>query len=45
MISESIRCQLKWVRSGSSDLEAAKLYADDTKLWAKVIQDAQISLD
>jgi hypothetical protein len=27
------------------DREAAQLFADDAKLWANVIQDAQISLD
>ena len=30
---------------GSTSAEAAKLFADDTKLWSKVIQEAKISLE
>jgi tripartite-type tricarboxylate transporter receptor subunit TctC len=43
--SESIRSKLKMDPIGSSNSEAAKLFADDAKLWAKVIQEAKVSLD
>jgi hypothetical protein len=44
-VSESIRSKLKMDPIGSSSSEAAKLFADDAKLWAKVIQEAKVSLD
>ena len=44
-IAESIRSKLKMDPIGSSSSEAAKLFADDAKLWAKVIQEAKVSLD
>jgi tripartite-type tricarboxylate transporter receptor subunit TctC len=44
-IAASIRAKLKMDPIGNTDLEAAKLFADDAKLWAEVIQKAQISLD
>jgi tripartite-type tricarboxylate transporter receptor subunit TctC len=44
-IAASIRSKLKMDPIGNTDLEAAKLFADDAKLWAEVIQKAQISLD
>jgi len=28
-----------------SNADAAKLFVDDAKLWAKVIQEAKVSLD
>ncbi len=42
---KSIRSKLKMDPIGSSSSEAAKLFADDAKLWAKVIQEAKVSLD
>jgi hypothetical protein len=30
---------------GSTSDEAAKLFAEEAKLWAKVIHDADVSLD
>jgi tripartite-type tricarboxylate transporter receptor subunit TctC len=44
-ISASIRSKLQMDPIGNSNVEAAKLFADDTKLWAKVIKEAQVSLD
>ena len=44
-VSKSIRSKLKMDPIGSSNAEAAKLFADDAKLWAKVIQEAKVSLD
>jgi hypothetical protein len=30
---------------GSTSAEAAKLFAEETQLWVKVIRDADVSLD
>jgi len=43
--SNSIKLKLQMDPIGSTNAEAAKLFADDTKLWAKVIQEAKISVD
>ena len=43
--AEIIRSKLQMDPIGSSGAEAAKLFADETKLWAKVIKDANVSLD
>ena len=43
--ADSIRTKLQMDPIGSTNIEAAKLFADDTKLWSKVIQEAKISLD
>jgi len=43
--AESIRSKLQMDPIGSTSAEAAKLFAEETKLWAKVIHDADVSLD
>jgi tripartite-type tricarboxylate transporter receptor subunit TctC len=43
--AKSIRAKLQMDPIGSTNIEAAKLFADDTSLWAKVIKEANISLD
>ena len=44
-IAAGIRAKLQMDPIGSSNTEAAKLFADDAKLWGKVIEQAKISLD
>src|SRR5262249_27156896 len=44
-VSASIRAKLQMDPIGSSSREAAKLFAEDSALWAKVIAEAHISLD
>lgn len=41
----SIKDKLRMDPIGSSNTEAAKLFADDATLWGKVIEQAKISLD
>ena len=43
--AKSIRTKLQMDPIGSTNTEAARLFADDTNLWAKVIKEAKISLD
>jgi tripartite-type tricarboxylate transporter receptor subunit TctC len=43
--ADSIKSRLQMDPIGSTNAEAAKLFADDTKLWSKVISEAKISLD
>jgi tripartite-type tricarboxylate transporter receptor subunit TctC len=42
---DSIKSKLQMDPIGSTNIEAAKLFADDTKLWSKVIEQAKISID
>jgi tripartite-type tricarboxylate transporter receptor subunit TctC len=42
---DSIKSKLQMDPIGSTNIEAAKLFADDTKLWFKVIEQAKISID
>ena len=44
-VGEAIRAKLQMDPIGNSRTEAAKVFADDTALWAKVIREANISLD
>jgi tripartite-type tricarboxylate transporter receptor subunit TctC len=43
--AKNIRTKLQMDPIGSTNTEAARLFADDTNLWAKVIKEAKISLD
>ena len=43
--AKNIRTKLQMDPIGSTNTEAARLFADDTSLWAKVIKEAKISLD
>ena len=43
--AKSIRTKLQMDPIGSTNTEAARLFAEDTNLWAKVIKEAKISLD
>ena len=43
--ANSIRTKLQMDPIGMTNSEAAKLFADDAKLWSKVIEQAKISLD
>jgi tripartite-type tricarboxylate transporter receptor subunit TctC len=42
---DSIKSKLQMDPIGSTNIEAAKLFEDDTKLWSKVIEQAKISID
>jgi len=44
-VAEAIRTKLQMDPIGMSNADAAKLFVDDAKLWAKVIQEAKVSLD
>jgi tripartite-type tricarboxylate transporter receptor subunit TctC len=44
-VAEAIRTKLQMDPIGMSNVDAAKLFVDDAKLWAKVIQEAKVSLD
>jgi tripartite-type tricarboxylate transporter receptor subunit TctC len=44
-IADAIRSKLQMDPIGSTSGEAAKLFASETQLWAKVIHDADVSLD
>jgi tripartite-type tricarboxylate transporter receptor subunit TctC len=43
--ADAIRSKLQMDPIGSTSTEAAKLFAAETQLWAKVIHDADVSLD
>ena len=43
--ADSIKTKLRMDPIGMTNSEAAKLFADDTKLWSVVIKEAKISLD
>ena len=43
--ADNIKSRLQMDPIGSTNAEAAKLFADDSKLWSKVISEAKISLD
>jgi tripartite-type tricarboxylate transporter receptor subunit TctC len=43
--ADNIRNKLQMDPIGSTSAEAAKLFAEEIKLWAKVIHDADVSLD
>jgi tripartite-type tricarboxylate transporter receptor subunit TctC len=44
-VAKSMKDKLRMDPIGSSNREAAQLFDSDAKLWAKVIQEAKISLD
>jgi tripartite-type tricarboxylate transporter receptor subunit TctC len=43
--ADAIRSKLQMDPIGSTSAEAAKLFAAEATLWAKVIHDADVSLD
>jgi hypothetical protein len=43
--ADAIRTKLQMDPIGSTSAEAAKLFAEETQLWVKVIRDADVSLD
>ena len=44
-VREKVRGTLQMDPIGNAPKEAAKLFADDTALWAKVIKDANVTID
>ena len=44
-VREKVRGKLKMDPIGNANKEAAKLFADDTALWAKVIKEAKVTID
>ena len=44
-VIEKIRSSLQMDPIGNSRAEAGRLFADDTGLWAKVIKDANVTID
>ena len=44
-VSERIRSSLQMDTIGNSRAEAGKMFADDTALWAKVIKDANVTIE